>query len=74
MEFTFERKRFNVVTLGGKVQEIDGVIYECSIKDQQGRVYKFFAHGLEQATGHLGAPLSKEVMKKLFPNIIGAIP
>ena len=72
MEFPCEKRRLTVVTLGGKVQEIDGVIYECSIKDQQGRVYKFFAHGLEQVTGHLGAPLSKEVMKKMFPNIIGA--
>ena len=72
MEFPFEERKLRVVTLGGRVEEIDGVIYHCSIKDQNGKIYKFFAHGLDTVTGHLGDPLSKDTMKKLFPDIIGA--
>ena len=71
MAFTFREKRLRVTTLGGAIQEIDGVIYNCKVKDQKGRVYEFTAHGLDEVTGSLGHPLSKEVMQKLFPNIIG---
>ena len=58
--------------LGGHIKEIDGVIYQCQVKDQKGKVYKFEAHGLDEVTGEMGKPLSREVMKQLFPNIIGA--
>ena len=71
MGFPSKKKQLRVVTLGGQIQEIDGIIYECSVKDQQGRVYSFSAHGLDEVTGHLGTPLSKEVMRKLFPDIKG---
>ena len=72
MNFPYEKQILKVVTLGGQIQEIDGVIYSCSIKDQKGKVYKFLAHGLDEVTGHLGNPLSKSTMQKLFPDIKGA--
>ena len=72
MEFPCEEKRLTVATLGGMITEIDGLIYECTIKDLKGKKYTFFAHGLSQVTGELGRPLEKSVMKCLFPNICGA--
>ena len=71
MEFPFEEKRLKVTTLGGKIQEIDGVIYDCKVKDQKGRYYRFFAHGLDEVKGTLGRPLSANVMRKMFPNVVG---
>ena len=71
MNFRYHERRLTVTTLGGHVREIDGVIYECKIKDQKGRIYEFNAHGLDEITGELGHPLGREIMRKLFPNIIG---
>ena len=72
MKFPYREKQLRVVTLGGQVQEINGLIYDCQIKDQQGKIHKFTAHGLDQVTGALGRSLSKNIMKQLFPNVIGA--
>ena len=63
MGFPYEEKRLRVSTLGGNVQEIDGVIYRCKVKDQKGRVHEFYAHGLDEVTGDLGGPISSNVMK-----------
>ena len=71
MGFPYREKRLRVTTLGGQVQEIDGVIYDCKIKDQKGKILEFSAHGLEEVTGNLGNPLSKDVMSKMFPDIVG---
>ena len=64
MNFPFEKQVLKVVTLGGQIQEIDGVIYSSSIKDQKGKVHKFLAHGLDEVTGHLGNPWSQGTMQK----------
>ena len=71
MGFACQQKRLRVITLGGDVKEIDGVLYQCEIKDLDGNRYQFLAHGLEQVTGFLETNLSKELMRKLFPGIIG---
>ena len=72
MNFPFEEKRLKVAMLGGRVEEIDGVIYDCQIRDQKGHLYKFSAYGLDEVTGSLGRPLSRETMAKLFPDVVGA--
>ena len=72
MNFPYRNKRLKVTMLGGQIKEIDGVIYQCKVKDLKGKVYEFEAHGLDEVTGEMGGPISKEVMKQLFPNIIGA--
>ena len=59
-------------TLCSDVKEIDGLIYECSIKDLDGNVYTFSAHGLDQVTGRLNTEIGRDLMKKLFPNVPGA--
>ena len=35
-------------------------------------MYEFSAHGLDSVMRDLGNPISKEVMKKVFPNVLGA--
>ena len=72
MGFPFKNKRLRVSMLGGHLKEIDGVIYQCKVRDQNGKVYEFEAHGLDEVTGEMGRPISKEIMRQLFPNVIGA--
>ena len=72
MKFTYKEKRLRVTTLGGNIQDIDSVIYNCRIKDQNGRIHEFTAHGLDQVTGNIGASIDKEVMKRMFPDIMGS--
>ena len=72
MDFPYKNKRLRVTMLGGQTKEIDGVIHQCKIKDRNGKVYQFEAHGFDEVTGEMGGPISKEIMKQLFPNIIGA--
>ena len=72
MKFPYKEKRLQVATLGGHIREIDGVIYTCRVKDQKGRIYEFQAHGLDRVTGDLGRAIDKNVMRQLFPDIIGA--
>ena len=71
MNFDCQKKRLRVTMLGGQVQEIDGKIYHCKIKDKWGNIHEFNAHGLNEVTGNLGDPLSKELMRQLFPNVMG---
>ena len=71
MNFPFKEKRLTVATLGGHVRDIDGVIYDCKIRDQKGKEYEFQAHGLPEITGELGQQISKGLMKKLFPDLVG---
>ena len=72
MKFPCKKKRLRVCTLCSDVKEIDGLIYECSIKDLDGNVYTFSAHGLDQVTGRLNTEIGRDLMKKLFPNVPGA--
>ena len=72
MNFPFREKRLRVSTLGGHIREIDGTIYRCTIRDLKGNLYEFEAHGLDEVTGEMGLPISKEVMKQMFPDVIGA--
>ena len=58
-------------TLGGDIKEIDGIIYECSIRDLSGNVYSFLAHGLEELTGSMNNMLGEDLMRKLFPGVVG---
>ena len=41
MNFPCETKRVRVSTLGGDEKEIDSKIYDCHIKDEEGRFYHF---------------------------------
>ena len=70
--FPSQRKQLRVCTLGGDVKEIDGIIYECSIRDLAGNIHTFPAHGLEELTGSLNNMLGEDLMRKLFPEVIGA--
>ena len=72
MGFPSKKKRLRVQTLGGDVKEIDAVIFDCRVKDLQGNEYEFQAHGLDSVTGMLSRVLSPELMKRLFPTVIGA--
>ena len=72
MNFPYKEKRLRVEMLGGIVKEIDGIIYECQVKDQSGRIHKFMAHGLDEVTGSIGKPIGKNIMKKMFPDVLGA--
>ena len=69
--FQSKKQHLRVVTLGGVVKEIDSIIYDCKIKDLQGNVHEFFAHGLEQITGSLNTALGEKLMRQLFPNLVG---
>jgi len=72
MGFPCKQKLLRVCTLGGDIKEIDGSIFECEIIDRSGKSYKFMAHGLDEVTGSLNTMLSESLMRKLFPNVIGA--
>ena len=41
MGFPYKEKRLRVTTLGGQIQEINSVIYECKVKDQKSRRWSF---------------------------------
>ena len=71
MNFPCKERRLRVCTLGGVIKEIDGLIFECQITDLKGNVYEFLAHGLDQVTGALNTMLSEDLMRQLFPNVIG---
>ena len=68
-EYGFQLQEEEVITLGGDIKEIDGVIYDCKIRDLEGNVYEFSAHGLD--TGNLSRVLDENLMRKLFPNVNG---
>ena len=70
MNFPFKERKLRVVTLGGETKEIDGVVYQCKIKDQSGAFHEFPAHGLDQVTGSLGGPLDKQTLRRLFPKVL----
>ena len=72
MKFPCKEKRLRVLTLGGDIKEIDGLLYECKIRDLEDNVHEFTAHGLNEVTGHLSTVLSKDLMEKLFPDVAGA--
>ena len=45
MGFPYQERRLKVLTLGGHIREIDGVVYQCKIKDHRGgKVHEFHAH------------------------------
>ena len=72
MGFPCQERRLRVCTLGGDVKEIDGLIFQCEIVDRNGNRHSFTAHGLDEVTGSLNTMLSDSLMKRLFPNVIGA--
>ena len=69
MNFPSMAEKMMVCTLGGEVMEIDGVVYQCKIRDLDGKVHEFVAHGLDDVTGELGQPLTLMQIQKLFPHI-----
>ena len=69
MGFPCRREKLLVCTLGGDVKEIDGFIYNCHIKDIDGKTHSFVAHGMDEVTGKLGQPLTIQQIKMLFPHI-----
>ena len=72
MNFESKERRLRVCTLGGEVKEIDGTIFECYITDLKGEKHYFSAHGLDEITGALNTMLGEDLMRKLFPSVIGA--
>ena len=72
MGFSSKKKCLRVCTLGGDIKEIDGIIYECHITDLQGNKHYFQAHGLDEVTGTLNTMLGEDLMRKLFPSVVGA--
>jgi len=69
MKFPCQRKTLRVITLGGELKEIEGLIFDCQIKDN---VHEFKAHGLNEVTGILNTILEKDLMDRLFPEVNGA--
>ena len=56
-----------VLTIGGDVKTIDGIIYRSQISNQDGNVQEFVAHRLDKVTGTLQNPLSEQQLRKMFP-------
>ena len=56
MGFPYVKQRMRVCTLGGDVKEMEEEVYRCKIKDLDGRLHEFVAHGMERITGSLGKP------------------
>ena len=50
-----------------EMQVIDGELYKCQIKDREGNVEEFVAHGLDEVTGPLKNPLMTLKLKMMFP-------
>ena len=69
MKFPSKSERMVVYTLGGDTKQIDGIVYKCKIKDLDGKIHEFIAHGLDDVTGTLGQPLSMMQIRNLFPHI-----
>jgi hypothetical protein len=46
---------------------IDGVIYQCQIKDLDGNVQEFLAHGLDKVTGALGHANGYPAVEEVVP-------
>ena len=69
MGFPYVKQRMRVCTLGGDVKEMEGELYRCKIKDLDGKLHEFVAHGMERITGSLGKPLNMLLVQKLFPHI-----
>ena len=67
MGFPGREEKMCIVTLGGDVKIIDGVIYVCKIRDLNGRVSKFKALGLEAITKPMECPLTIRQLRKMFP-------
>ena len=56
-----------VLTIGGDVKTINGIIYRCQISDQDGNVKEFVAHRLDEVTGTPQNPLWEQQLRKMFP-------
>ena len=56
-----------VLTIGGDMKTIDGIIYRCQISDQDSNIEEFVAHGLDEVTGTLQNPLLEQQLRKMFP-------
>ena len=69
MNFPSQEKRLHVRTLGGVMKEIDSRIYIRQIKDWDGTIYEFMAHGLDKVTREIGDGPSRDVLQKLFPRV-----
>ena len=61
-----------VSTIGGDVNAIEGFIYECCIRDLNGKIEEFTAQGLDKVTGPLDNLLSTEEIRKMFPDYDGS--
>ena len=57
-----------VLTIGGDMKTIDGIIYRCQISDQEGNIEEFVAHGLDKVTRVLSNPLMLKQLKQMFSN------
>ena len=58
--------------LRGKEKEIEGRVYDCQIRDLEGKTYEFKTHSLDKVTGDLEDAPSKGVLQKLFPDVWSA--
>lgn len=67
MGFPSRRETIRVLTIGGDVKTIDGIIYRCQISDQNSNDKEFVAHGQDEVTGTLQNPLSEQQLRKMFP-------
>ena len=56
-----------VLTIGGDMKTIDGIIYKYQIWDQDGKTKEFVARGLDKVIGTLQNPLSERQLRKMFP-------
>ena len=69
MNFPCQERKLWVWTLRGKEKEIEGRVYDCQIRDLEGKTYEFKTHSLDKVTGDLEDAPSKGVLQKLFPDV-----
>ena len=69
MRFPRKKETLRVITLGGDIKEIEGLIYDCQIRDLRGNTHSFQAHGLDEVTGILNTVLGENLMRRLFPDV-----
>ena len=68
--FRSRNEKMSVTTLGGDTKVYESLVYDCKIRDKDGRSYEFEAFGLESVTGYMGQ-LVMPTLKKLFPRVTG---
>ena len=66
--FRGRKENLSVTTLGGSVTDYSVTMYNCSMRDEEGQLYKFEAYGIECITGPM-KQIDLRTIKRLFPHL-----